>query len=71
MNQEVAGAKKESKAGDGGVGVQEGTSEDVDMGQRPEGREEETQCNMWGESIFQVERMASAKALRQEHTWNV
>ena len=46
MNQEVAGAKKESKAGDGGVGVQEGTSEDIDMGQRPEGREEETQCNM-------------------------
>lgn len=51
MNQEVAGAKKESEAGDGGVGVQEGTSEDTDMEQRPAGREEETRCNMWGEYI--------------------
>ena len=33
--------------------------------------EEGTQYNMWGESVFQVERIASAKALRQEHTWPV
>lgn len=71
MNQEVAGAKKESEAGDGGVGVQEGSSEGIDVEQRPEGHEEETQCNTWGGSIFQVERMASTKALRQERTWHV
>ena len=66
MNQEVAGAKKESEAGDGGVGVQEGSSEGIDVEQRPAGGEEETQCNMWGGSVFQVGRMASAKALSQD-----
>ena len=37
MIQEVAGARKESEAGDGGVGVEEGSSEDIDMEQRPGG----------------------------------
>lgn len=36
---------RRSEAGDGGVGVQEGSSEGIDVEQRPEGHEEETQCH--------------------------
>ena len=70
-NQEVARAKKESEAGEGGVGMQVGSSEDVDMEQRPESSDGGTRANMWGESVFQAEGTASAKALRQEHARRV
>lgn len=50
MNQEVAGAKKESEVGTW-VGVQEGSSEGID-GSRDPKAEEETQCNTWGEGVY-------------------
>ena len=52
MNQEVTRAKKKSGAGNGGVEVQGGSSEDIDMKQWPEIHEGGTQANIWGECIL-------------------
>lgn len=52
MNHEVTSAKKKSEAGNGGVEVKGGSSEDTDMKQWPEIHEVGTQANIWRESVF-------------------
>lgn len=50
--------------------VQAGFSEEVTLKQKLQGGEGGSPVTAWGTAV-KGERMASARALRQEHTWHV